>query len=56
MKDNNRRDFLRVSSISLTSLPLLLNTLSYSGFNSKKPNIVFFLVDDLGWRNVGYMG
>lgn len=31
-------------------------TLFGQSANSKKPNVVFILADDLGWRDVGYMG
>ena len=29
---------------------------SCSGFEQEKPNIIFVIIDDLGWTDVGYMG
>lgn len=48
----NRRNFLKSLSATAAFLPF------FSGCSTrkKKPNIVFFLVDDLGWRDLGCFG
>lgn len=48
----NRRNFLK----SLGATVALSQTLSGCSSPKKKPNIVFFLVDDLGWRDLGCFG
>lgn len=51
----NRRSFLQtVSAISSASIcaPCVWSQPALD----KKPNVVMFYVDDLGWRDVGYMG
>ena len=43
--------------IFLLILALFPNPINVdSDYKSKKPNILFFLVDDLGWYDVGYQG
>ena len=43
--------------IFLLILALFPNPINVdSDYKSKKPNILFFLVDDLGWYDVGYHG
>ncbi len=37
-------------------LSFTLNCKTKSAINQKKPNIVFILIDDLGWKDLGYMG
>ena len=38
-------------------LSLLLVTLSFAvPANAEKPNILFIYIDDLGWKDVGFMG
>lgn len=49
----NRRDFLRLCGAGGLSL-LLAN--SCAGGSHRKPNVVFVLVDDLGWMDLGYQG
>jgi arylsulfatase A-like enzyme len=52
-----RRDFLRVVSVSAASLAMskcALNALQSSP--ERKPNFVFILIDDLGWKDLGFMG
>jgi len=55
-----RREFLNLSTTAIGALmasPLLnscKNNTSLSTHN--KPNIVFIFIDDLGWKDTGYMG
>lgn len=42
--------------VGLTSLVHLAIAGSHTGSEEKKPNVVFFLVDDLGWTDVGCYG
>jgi arylsulfatase A-like enzyme len=49
-----RRDFVRLAGLAGV-------TMAFSGCGApeavhRKPNIVFILMDDLGWRDVGFMG
>jgi arylsulfatase A-like enzyme len=50
----DRREFVRIAGLAGV-------TMAFSGCSareavSRKPNIVFILMDDLGWRDVGFMG
>ncbi len=47
-----RRDFLRYSSAAAT-LPLLQQITIHSA--NGKPNVVFFYIDDLGWKDLSFM-
>jgi arylsulfatase A-like enzyme len=50
-----RREFLNLSTASIGAL--MTGTLLNSCKNTNdKPNIAFIIVDDLGWKDVGYMG
>jgi hypothetical protein len=51
----NRRSFL-YSTSAFSAASLLTPALWSQSSSTKKPNIVMFYVDDLGWRDVGYMG
>lgn len=42
--------------IALFLIPLCLRAKSPSGNDLGKPNILFILVDDMGWKDVGYAG
>ena len=57
MKISNldRRDFLKTCGCLYTSM-LLASGFSCQDRRSRKPNIIFILVDDLGWKDVGFMG
>lgn len=59
----NRRNFLKKAGIAALSLAagskttLQANqTIADHTKTGKKPNIVFILIDDLGWKDVGFMG
>lgn len=46
-----RRQFIK--SLALSSAALISGSCS---FRQRPPNIIFFLIDDLGWKDVGFMG
>lgn len=48
----NRRQFLNLT----LALPLSQFFITYCSAAERKPNIIFILVDDLGWKDVGFMG
>ncbi|MBN2130682.1 MAG: arylsulfatase [Sedimentisphaerales bacterium] len=50
-----RRDFLKMIGLGAASLAVSQNS-GLAGPSMEKPNIVFFLVDDLGFKDVGYQG
>ncbi len=50
-----RRHFIK-KTISLLSAACAGPALSSCHQQSGRPNFVFFLIDDLGWKDVGYMG
>ncbi len=50
MKNVNRRTFLQFSSALLLSSPWAMAQ------SQNQPNIVFIFIDDLGWKDVGFMG
>ena len=56
----DRRKFLKTMSIGTIGFTLLKcsksSDTSSMSFTGSKPNFVFFLVDDLGWKDVGFMG
>ncbi|MFH1762978.1 MAG: sulfatase [Gemmatimonadota bacterium] len=53
-----RRDFLRTMGLGMAglSLPSLTALACGGGEASKPPNFVFFLIDDLGWKDLGAFG
>jgi len=55
-----RREFLNLSTAAMGALmsgPLLNSCKNNtSGSIDDKPNIVFIFIDDLGWKDMGYMG
>ena len=54
----NRRDFIRTLSAGAVSLALpgCLNVPRKDQHKGPLPNIVFILIDDLGWKDAGFMG
>src|ERR1044072_7954103 len=42
--------------LALCTLTLILPSLAHAGGDVKKPNILFFLIDDLGYTDVGFNG
>jgi len=52
-----RRDFLRTAgAVSAAAAALIAGSGCRRARPPRRPNIVFILVDDLGWRDVGFMG
>jgi len=62
MKENilmNRRDFFRTIGLGAAAMAVpagLTFARRASGANRKNPNFVFFLIDDMGWADVGCYG
>ena len=55
--EHTRRDFIRQAGMAAAGLlagPSVLNAGGMEGEN--RPNFVFILIDDLGWKDVGYQG
>jgi len=51
----NRRDFLKSCALA-TAGCTLAGTSAHARTEPKRPNIVFLFIDDMGWRDVGFMG
>lgn len=47
---------MKKSQLILIAFTIIYTLNSSSGIAQDKPNIVFILIDDLGWKDVGYMG
>ncbi|MHC4213806.1 MAG: sulfatase [Planctomycetota bacterium] len=52
----NRRSFIKAMGFGLASLTVPLSSAISATPQSKKPNIVFILADDLGWHQLGCYG
>jgi len=50
----NRRQFLKATAVCAASASI--PRFSSWGLDSRKPNFVFFLIDDMGWRDAGCYG
>jgi len=55
MKPTTRRRFLKAVGVGAVSL-VLPGRLRAAQAGRRKPNILFILIDDMGWRDVGFMG
>ena len=51
----NRREFLTATGMG-SAAALLIGGVNCRRAGARPPNFVFILVDDLGWRDVGFMG
>ena len=51
----NRREFLKTTALGIASL-MMGHTFCKCSKQSQKPNFIFILIDDLGWKDVGFMG
>ena len=52
----NRRDFLK-NCVAVGAGGFVLSNQSVTvRVNTKRPNIIFIMIDDMGWRDVGFMG
>lgn len=55
MEKLNRREFLMKCGALMGGIVLSNQTLEVRK-SPKKPNIIFIMIDDMGWRDVGFMG
>ncbi|MFH1719351.1 MAG: sulfatase-like hydrolase/transferase, partial [Planctomycetota bacterium] len=51
----NRRDFLKNCAFAAAGCTLAGSS-TQARADRKRPNIVFLFIDDMGWRDVGFMG
>lgn len=51
-----RRDFLKAMGMGLAAAAVPKALLAAEATAQKKPNIIFILIDDMGWKDVGFMG
>ena len=47
---------MKSTLLSIALLSALCTPLHVAAGQNAPPNIIFFLVDDMGWTDVGYMG
>ena len=47
---------MKQTYVFLTATLLLASQIAFAQLTQEKPNIVFIMIDDLGWTDVGYMG
>lgn len=52
----NRRDFLKSCGAIVAGGFVLSNRAMEARLGSERPNIVFILIDDMGWTDAGFMG
>ena len=52
----NRRDFLKGLGVGAAAMAVPRILLAAEATATRKPNIIFILMDDMGWKDAGFMG
>jgi len=56
MKAMNRRRFLKALGMGVAAVAAPRGLWAGDAAKRRRPNILFILIDDMGWRDVGFMG